>query len=435
MQNPDEPSPARLYDPDYDSGQENDRWRHFRPVSRQEAYQADISLHFDTGPRYYFGELLFQQDLLDTDLLQNFSPFAAGDPYSNEALVDLQRALSDSDYFSEVEVHPLRDQTREHNIPIEVQLTPRKRHKYTFGIGYGTDTGARGMLGWEVPIVNSYGHRFDSELRISEIGDSAKLRYRIPIRNPRTDQLIYSLGRTREVTDSNTSLIYSTSAGMIYARGQWRENVALTYQQEHYKIAGVSDSSILLMPSAGWNRVWAKSRLQPRRGVSLGIELRASSRQLVSSIDFLQARTRIKTIMPLGPEGRLLLRGDAGTTLAAPLETLPASVRFFAGGSQSVRGYAYQSIGPVNVDGEVIGGKHLVVGSIEYQHNIRGNFNGALFYDVGNAIDDISDPLMHGAGFGLRWNSPIGPVRVDLASALSLDGNPWRIHINIGPDL
>jgi translocation and assembly module TamA len=399
------------------------------------AYQADIVLHFDTGPRYHFGELIFQQHYIDTELLLKFSPFVAGDPYSNNDLVELQRALSDSDYFQTVEVHPLPRQTEELEVPIEIQLTARKLHKYTFGFGYGTDTGARGMLGWEVPVVNSHGHRFDSELRISEIGDSAKLRYRIPIFNPRTDQLIYSWGRTNEKTDTSTSLIYSTSAGMIYARGQWRENVALTYQQERYTVANVKDRTNLLIPSAGWSRVWARSRLQPRHGIGLQFELRGASQQLLSDIDFLQARTRAKAIMPLGPRGRLLLRGDAATTAVAPLETLPASVRFFAGGAQSVRGYAYQSLGPVNANGDVIGGKQLLVGSVEYDHNLANNISAALFYDAGNAIDKIDDPLKHGAGFGLRWNSPIGPVRIDLASALSLDGNPWRIHINIGPDL
>lgn len=400
-----------------------------------QTYQADISLHFDTGVRYHFGPLLFQQDQLDIELLRKFAPFTAGDPYSNADVVELQRALSDSDYFSKVEVQPLREQTEGISVPIEAQLLARKIHKYTFGLGYGTDTGARGMLGWEVPVVNSHGHRFDSELRISEIGDSAKLRYRIPILNPRTDQLIYSWGRTREVTDTSTSLIYSASAGMIYARGKWRENVALTYQQERYTIANNEDRTILLMPSASWSRVWAKTRLQPRRGASLQFELRGGSKQLISDINFIQARTRAKLILPFGSMGRLLLRGDAGATAAAPLETLPASVRYFAGGSQSVRGYAYQSLGPEDANGDVIGGKFLLVGSIEYEHSLTTNLSVAFFNDVGNAIDDISDPLEHGAGLGLRWNSPIGPIRLDVASALSKDGHPWRLHINIGPDL
>ena len=114
---------------------------------------------------------------------------------------------------------------------------------------------------------------------------------------------------------------------------------------------------------------------------------------------------------------------------------LPTSVRFFTGGSQSVRGYAYHSLGPVDEDNEVIGGKHLLVGSIEFEHSFSNKWGLALFYDTGNAIDNFADSLEQGAGFGFRWKSPVGPVRIDFANAISTAGKAWRLHINIGPDL
>ncbi len=94
-----------------------------------------------------------------------------------------------------------------------------------------------------------------------------------------------------------------------------------------------------------------------------------------------------------------------------------------------------RSLGPVDEDGDVIGGKYLMTGSIEFEHYFESKWGAAVFYDAGNAMDDFSDKLARGVGFGMRWQSPIGTVRIDLASALTLDGNPWRIHINIGPDL
>ena len=94
---------------------------------------------------------------------------------------------------------------------------------------------------------------------------------------------------------------------------------------------------------------------------------------------------------------------------------------------------------PTDDDGEVIGGRYLLVGSAEYEHYFNDRWGIALFYDIGNAYDDIvdelGDELERGAGFGLRWKSPIGPVRVDLANAITDDDRPWRLHINIGPDL
>jgi translocation and assembly module TamA len=110
-------------------------------------------------------------------------------------------------------------------------------------------------------------------------------------------------------------------------------------------------------------------------------------------------------------------------------------VRFFTGGAQTVRGYAYQSLGPVDVDGNVVGGRYLMIGSIEYEHSFNKDWGAALFYDGGNAANNLTDKLARGAGFGMRWKSPVGTVRVDLARALSLENKPWRLHINIGPDL
>src|SRR5690606_9543527 len=120
------------------------------------------------------------------------------------------------------------------------------------------------------------------------------------------------------------------------------------------------------------------------------------------------------------------------TTRIDEFSELPASLRFFAGGDQSVRGYRYNSLGPTDASGEVIGGRKLLVGSLEYEHRIRGGWSAAVFYDAGNALEDYGDSLARGAGFGVRWLSPIGQVRIDLASALSEDGNPWRLHLNIG---
>jgi len=137
----------------------------------------------------------------------------------------------------------------------------------------------------------------------------------------------------------------------------------------------------------------------------------------------------------LNSRNRIIAKGEYGYTSTPDFDQLPSSRRFFSGGSQSVRGYRYQSLGPTDDDGDVVGGAYLVLGSIEFEHYFNDRWGVAIFYDIGNAIDDLADDLEQGAGFGLRWKSPIGPVRIDPASAISSDGEPWRLHINIGPDL
>ena len=137
-----------------------------------DSYEARIKLNYDGGPRYHFGEVTLDQDLLDADLLRRYIPFQAGTPYTLNQLLDLQQALYDSDYFQSVEVSPGQAQLDSDEIPVNVELTPRKRHRYGFGLGYGTDTGARAKFSWEMPRLNTRGHRFDTNANISQIGYS-----------------------------------------------------------------------------------------------------------------------------------------------------------------------------------------------------------------------------------------------------------------------
>jgi len=111
---------------------------------------------------------------------------------------------------------------------------------------------------------------------------------------------------------------------------------------------------------------------------------------------------------------------------------LPVSVRFFAGGDNSVRGYGYEELGPTNDEGDVVGGRHLLTGSVEYNHPVVGRWSLAAFMDAGNAFDTFNDyEVFRGVGTGVRWRSPIGPIRVDVARPVDEPGN-FRLHISMG---
>ncbi len=400
-----------------------------------DAYVARIHLNYDGGPRFRFGEVMMQQDLLDPDLLKRYIPFETGSPYTLNELIDLQQALNDSDYFGSVEVSPGQLQDESHEVPVSVVLTPRKRHRFTLGLGYGTDTGARAKFGWEIPRLNQAGHRINTEAKVSEIGYSLGVRYRVPVLNPRTDQMVYSASVVNEETDSSDSTVQTVGASLNRSHNKWRESIALNYQQEKYTVADDQGDSTLLIPSVNWSRTWGRDFIYVLDGLRFDIGLRGANDNWVSDTDFYQLQGGLKGITSLNATNRIIARGQFGSTLTDEFHNLPSSVRFFAGGSQSVRGYAYQSLGPVDDSGDVVGGKHLMVGSIEYEHSLNGKWGVAVFYDAGNAIDDLNDKLERGAGFGFRWKSPIGQVRIDFASAISQDGQPWRIHLNIGPDL
>lgn len=209
----------------------------------------------------------------------------------------------------------------------------------------------------------------------------------------------------------------------------------MNYEQEDYVVADESGSSTLIIPGVNWNRIWGNNFIYAIDGLRFDIGLRGASDKLASDISFVQLQGGLKAISTLGSDDRIIARGNLGRTVTQDFDQLPTSLRFFTGGGTSVRGYGYQALGPVDDDGDVVGGKYLMVGSLELEHSLNGKWGVAVFYDAGNAADDLSVKLERGAGFGFRWKSPVGPVRVDLASAISREGQPWRLHINIGPDL
>lgn len=400
-----------------------------------QAYEVRIHLHYDSGHRYRFGELRINQSVLDPELLQRYIQIERGTPYDLNTLLDLQRILNDTEYFQTVEITPATNDIQQLEVPIDIVLTPRNTRRYTLGFGYGTDTGARARLGWDVLRVNRYGHRFNAEARQSEIGYSLSAKYRVPVLNPRTDEIVYSDSIVNEKTDSNTSTARTFSATLNHGRGSWREALSLSYQIEDYRIADTQDRSYEFMPGANWTRIWGREFINTFDGLRFDLGIRGASQHLASKTSFLQMQGGIKAITPLGEHNRLIGRGQLGSIWSDAFQDLPSSLRFFAGGTQSVRGYAYESLGPVDANGNVVGGRHLMIGSLELEHSFNDNWGVAAFYDAGNAYDNINDRLERGAGMGLRWRSPVGPVRIDLASAISQDGRPWKLHISIGPDL
>jgi len=242
-----------------------------------DAYEARIHLHYEAGTRYHFGEVLLQQDAIDDDLLRRYIPFERGSPYTLTQVIDLQQALNDSEYFRTVEVSPGALQPGSDEIPVSVMLTPRTLHRYSVGLGYGSDTGARAKFGWQIPLVNSRGHRFDTEAKVSELGYTVEAHYRVPVLNPRTDQMVYSAGVINEHTDTSESTIRTIGASLKRSRGNWRESVSVDYEQEDFVVADQSGSTVLVIPGVNWNRTWGNNFIYAIDGLRFDIGVRGAS--------------------------------------------------------------------------------------------------------------------------------------------------------------
>lgn len=401
------------------------------PVRRSGA----IDLTLETGPQYHFGDVRFGDASIDRELIERYVPFKSGEPYSNEELLKFAGALQDSGYFQKVDVVPLRAEATDLSIPILVRLEDRKRNSYTAGVGYGTDSGPRGKLGWENHRINESGHNVSIDMQASDLLKSIKAAYRIPIRDPRTDRYEFTAGVVDETTDTSKSLLRQVGAARVVSRGAWRETLGESYQIEDYDV-GELNHSVLLISSGSWTRTFSDNPLRPNRGVRLSFTVRGAAHALFSDTSLVQGETSLKWVHSLGDRTRLLTSGTLGATWATSFDSVPASLRYFAGGDQSLRGYGYEQLGPTNEAGDVVGGHNLLLGSIELEQTVWGKWGVAAFVDAGNAFDDFEVKPKESAGVGLRWNSPVGPIRLDIAFPLhDASKDLYRIHFTMGPDL
>lgn len=390
--------------------------------------QAHIILQFVTGPRYYFGPVTFSTHILSQKFLQRYTPFKQGQPYSPDKLLQLQDDLSNSPYFNQVLINPLRDQTQAQHIPILVNLKSRPAKQYDFGLGYGTDTGVRGSLGMQLRRLTRSGQRFNADIKASQINSSLLANYIFPGAHPNTDEYRIFTGISGERYDQGTSQTRQVGASYIKSVAGWQQTLKLAYQFETFRLTPDPNyrTSQLVIPSIGWSRVKADNILYPTHGYSTQFTIATAIDSYVSDSRFMQASWRYKWIHAYGNNSRLLLRADLGYIVADNIDNLPPSIRFYAGGTKSLRGYSYQQLGP---------GRYLAEGSIEYQHRIKGNWHGAIFYDTGNAFNHMSEGLKRGLGLGLVWVSPIGPINLSLAKALDTEGQPLMVQFSMGPDL
>ncbi len=402
----------------------------------RETFTAEIVLRMTSGPRFRFGDITIDNaEWVDRDILAPSVTFEVGDPYHSSYLRQLQSELAGTTYFANVEVIPRRDLAdAELRVPIEVRTRPRKTQRWEVGLGYGTDTGPRIRLATEFRRLNRRGHYADLDARISTTEQSLTARYNIPVGFP--DPSLWTVTGRYGNIDWVTSNSLQGFVGLSYAhlRGQVREVLSVRYQHDDFSVAADTGVSNLTQPIAAWSWFKADNQIYATRGIGGNLELRGAVEGVASSASFFRALTTMKTIFPLAPRTRGIVRADIGYLGTDQFNGLPPSIRFFAGGDRSIRGYEYQSLGSLNASGQVTGGNSLLVGSVEAEYRLFKKWSVAVFLDAGNAFTDFQGEVKVGTGFGMRWISPVGLIRIDAGFGLDKEGSPFRLHLGIGPD-
>jgi len=394
---------------------------------------ADVRLALDTGARHSFGEIVVRQDALDPEFVMRYVPIEEGEPYDTSRLIDIQYSLYDSEYFGYVEITP--GTPVDGVVPVTIEAEARAKHRFTAGIGYGSNTRARLSAGWQNRRVNRHGHRFALSGQLSGVRSSATARYLIPLADPIRERLTLSTAYTDETLADVDSQSASVGISVVRHLGPWERDAYLRFQRERTTQNAVVDLATLVLPGMSFGRSASDDPVHPRHGYSFLTDLRLSPRALGSDVDFVHITTSVHLIRPAGEQGRWLLRGELGAAVVAATADLPASQRFYAGGDTSVRGYGFRSIGPVDTSGDLIGGRYLMTASIEYERGFRPNWAFATFLDLGDAFDGADFGIEAGVGIGLRWRSPVGTLRVDIAQSVTDQSLSPRLHLSIGSDL
>ncbi|MEM9303573.1 MAG: autotransporter assembly complex family protein [Pseudomonadota bacterium] len=401
-----------------------------------EAGTADVTLMLDSGPRYRFGPTRFEGSQFTEAFMSRFGRLPIGEYFDEQELRSLQRNLVQVEYFDDAFVQPQVDEANDQlEVPVVVTTSPNRRIRYTAGINFGTDSGIGVQLRTIRRWVNDRGHSVEGDLEYGTRDRRLTAGYRIPGRDLDTSYLI-SGGYDYTDTDAYIEEREFVAGTRSRKWGDWNLTETLSYNIENFEVGDQADEQKYLLGAVTAERVRADDRIFTRRGWRIEATVRGVEESLASDFSILQLDVTGQWIRMLGEKNRILLRGRLGTSLADDLVNLPASLRFFTGGDRSVRGFDFESLGPRNDEGEVIGGRHVAVISATAEHYFREKWGIAGFVDAGNAFETDDFTPAFGVGLGARWISPIGLVRVDLAVGIEDDeDNTFRMHLNIGPDL
>jgi translocation and assembly module TamA len=400
---------------------------------------ANITLIYDSGPRYRLGDISFSGDSkLEHALLQRMLPFQADTPYDSELINQLYQNLRSSGYFESVQVDANPGNAVAERIPVEIQLAMRKPRSVGFGLGVSTDVGVRGRANWTRHWANPQGHSYGAEMELSAPRQNVGLWYDIPLDPPLTDKLRVAAGyQFEDIAGSDIDSQLLTLGPEWHSRldSGWQRVLSLKWQHEQYDLGDDSGSSTLLMQGVSYSLLRSDSQLDPSHGYRIQFDLAGALKGALSDTNLLHGNLQLKGLTTLAGRHRFLGRVQFGGTEASGFANVPPSLRFFAGGDQSVRGYDYQSLSPENRNGDKVGGRYLFAGSMEYQYGFAERWRLAAFVDQGNSFNSLNIPtLKSSVGLGLRWVSPVGPLRLDLAHPLDDQGGV-RLHFSMGPEL
>ncbi|BFU60697.1 MULTISPECIES: autotransporter assembly complex protein TamA [Rodentibacter] len=399
-----------------------------------ETHQAWWRMLFESGVRYHYGNIKFHHSQIREDYLQNMLKIHTGEPYLVNQLSEFSNDFSSTNWFSSVLLQPQVDEQKK-VVNLDVLLYPRKKNAMELGVGFATDTGPHLQIGWTKPWINDRGHSFRTNLYVSAPKQTLEATYRVPLlKNPLNYYYEFSGGLENEdKNDTKTTAL--TLAGLRYwnnAEG-WQYFAGVRARYDKFTQADVEDKTLLVYPTGGFNRTRLRGGIFPTWGDAQKITVDVAYKGLLSDASFFKVQASTGWIRTYAENHRIITRAEIGYLNTKDINKIPPTLRFFAGGDRSVRGYGYKKISPKDRKGKLVGGSRLVTGSFEYQYQVYPSWWAATFVDAGLAANRFSqEELRYGAGVGVRWASPVGAIKFDIATPIRNKDNSKNIQFYIG---
>jgi translocation and assembly module TamA len=422
-------------------------------------HKANIALELDTGARYHFGATSIEQHVVREKLVRRYLRYHEGDPYDLNQVLRTQFALDDSQYFANLEVLPGDPDRKALSVPVTIHADPSKRHRYSFGAGYATDTGVRGTLGFEDRHVNELGHSFSVEVQAAQVTRYyVQSHYRIPVGDPALENISLNASIEQQTLADVTATTQSAGPSFTAVQGGWQYVWQVNAVRAISSDLNGTQTDRLLVPELDVASVPKDYLGEALFEHPFFADIKASDAALGSDSNFIQLHVQAEKVFRLGQKWHLLLRDEIGATFVSHFSQLPTVYRFFAGGDNSVRGFAYNELSPLEAvcarnptTGQIIqaaggtcqtvpggfiktGGKDVVTGTVEVIRDLPRNLGIATFVDYGNAFNGFGPQLEYSVGVGLRVRLPVMTLGIDIAQPLSVNAGP-RLHINFSPKL
>ena len=392
---------------------------------------SQLRLNVDSGPAFTFGDLQIQGlKRYPRSLVDPLNPIVPGEPYSQEKLNELQSQLQDSGYFRSVFATIEVDPATARAVPVRLDLTENERKRLSLGIGFSTNSGPRAQVKWLDRQFTGRNWRLDSELKVDRLTRLLGADLAFPARDngwrPSVGAHYERSDIVGETSDKINLGAHLASPDRVNER-IW--GISYLGDKERIGNAVVNHRQGLV---ASYVRTWRRldNLLAPQRGTQTTLEIDAGPPGLVNRRALLRTTLHATWLAEPSPRWQTILRAQIGQITGASRQTIPGELLFRTGGDQTVRGYAYNSLG-VAQDGAIVGGRLFALASAELVYRITPAWGAAVFHDAGNAADSWREwRPVHGSGVGGRWRSPIGPVNLDLAYGHAV--RKPRMHFSVG---